>query len=303
MVTILVMSMFMVSRGARWRDAALAYRPAHQADRIRRASDRIADAVGSYVTGALVQAFIAGVAAFIMLEILGVPAPLPLAVVIAVLDLIPLVGATLGAVIVGVVTLFVDFPTITIIWAVFAIAYQQFENYVVQPRIQSRAVALDPFVVVVAAIFGGTLFGVVGALLAIPSAAALMIAIREYLDYRRRSPGESRTVNVGWPAPAGAPGGGGRPPSRPKGSQRGSGCASGPRARGGTGSSDSRCGRSRSRGDAEPALEGTGQPHRGGDLAPVGEHLAVAAPHVLDADRRVVEPHGVPAHDPGGDQR
>jgi hypothetical protein len=62
-----------------------------------------------------------------------------------------LVGATLGAVIVGAVTLFMDFPTVTIIWAIFAIAYQQFENYVVQPRIQSRAVSLDPFVVVIAA--------------------------------------------------------------------------------------------------------------------------------------------------------
>jgi predicted PurR-regulated permease PerM len=90
-----------------------------------------------------------------MLVILGVPSPLPLALIIALLDLIPLVGATLGAVVVGVVTLFVDFPTTTIIWAVFAIAYQQFENYVVQPRIQSRAVALDPFLVVVAALFGG----------------------------------------------------------------------------------------------------------------------------------------------------
>ncbi|HEY6776275.1 MAG TPA: hypothetical protein VI122_07170 [Thermoleophilaceae bacterium] len=62
-----------------------------------------------------------------------------------------LVGATLGAVIVGAVTLFMDFPTVTIIWAIFANAYQQFENYVVQPRIQSRAVSLDPFVVVIAA--------------------------------------------------------------------------------------------------------------------------------------------------------
>ncbi len=78
-----------------------------------------------------------------------------------------------------------DFPTDTIIWAIFAIAYQQFENYLVQPRIQSRAVSLDPFIVVVAAIFGGTLLGVIGALLAIPTAAAIQIAIREYLAYRR----------------------------------------------------------------------------------------------------------------------
>jgi predicted PurR-regulated permease PerM len=185
LVTILVMSMFMVSRGKAWREAALSFRPPHQAERIRRATDRIANAVGSYVGGALVQATIAGIAAFLVLTILGVPSPLPLAVIIALLDLIPLVGATLGAVVVGVVTLFVDFPTTTIIWAIFAIAYQQFENYVVQPRIQSRAVSLDPFIVVIAAIFGGTLLGVIGALLAIPSAAAIQIALREYMDYRR----------------------------------------------------------------------------------------------------------------------
>jgi predicted PurR-regulated permease PerM len=106
-------------------------------------------------------------------------------VIIALLDLIPLVGATIGAVIVGVVTLFADFPTDTIIWAIFAIAYQQFENYVVQPRIQSRAVKLDPFIVVIAALFGGTLLGVIGALLAIPSAAAIQIAMHEYWEYRR----------------------------------------------------------------------------------------------------------------------
>jgi predicted PurR-regulated permease PerM len=185
LVTILVISMFMVGRGAAWRDAALRYRPPQQAERIRRATDAIANAIGSYVGGALAQATIAGAAAWLMLVILGVPSPLPLALIMALLDLIPLVGATLGAVVVGVVTLFVDFPTTTIIWAVFAIAYQQFENYVVQPRIQSRAVALDPFLVVVAALFGGALLGVIGALLAIPTAAAIQIAAREFLEYRR----------------------------------------------------------------------------------------------------------------------
>ena len=124
----------------------------------------MAIAVSSYVGGALAQATIAGIVAFIVLQILGVPAPLALAVIVAMLDLIPLLGATIGAFIVGIVTLFTDFPTVTIIWIVFAIAYQQFENYVIQPRIQSRAVQLDPFVIVVAAIFGGTLLGIVGAL-------------------------------------------------------------------------------------------------------------------------------------------
>jgi predicted PurR-regulated permease PerM len=184
-ITIFVMSIFMVGRGKAWREAALSFRPPHEAERIRRATDRIASAVGSYVAGALAQAVIAGIATFVMLTILGVPSPLPLAVIVALLDLIPLVGATIGAVIVGVVTLFSDFPSDTIVWIIFAIAYQQFENYVVQPRIQSRAVQLDPFIVVIAALFGGTLLGVLGALLAIPSAAAIQIAVREYLEYRR----------------------------------------------------------------------------------------------------------------------
>jgi predicted PurR-regulated permease PerM len=185
LVTILVISMFMIGRGKAWRDAFLRHRPAEQAERIRRATDAIADAIGSYIGGAIAQALIAGFAAWLMLVILGVPSPLPLALIMALLDLIPLIGATLGAVIVGVVTLFVDFPTTTIIWTIFAIAYQQFENYVVQPRIQSRAVELDPFLVVVAALFGGALLGVIGALLAIPTAASIQIAVREWFAYRR----------------------------------------------------------------------------------------------------------------------
>lgn len=184
--TILVMSIFLVSRGPAWVESAVATRPPHQAEALRRALQRISVAIGAYVGGALVQALVAGVAAFIVLSILGVPSPLALSLVVAVLDVIPLLGATLGGVIVGVVTLFSDFPTDTIIWVIFALAYQQFENYVVQPRIQSRAVDLDAFVIVVAALFGGTLAGVLGALLAIPSAAAIQIAVRESLAYRRR---------------------------------------------------------------------------------------------------------------------
>ncbi len=185
LVTILVLSIFMVARGHTWVDAALATRPPHEARAARRAIDRMASAVGGYVGGALAQASIAGVTSFAMLKILGVPGALPLAVVMALLDLVPLVGATIGAVIVGVVTVFADFPSDTIVWTVFAIAYQQFENYVVQPRIQSRAVELDPFIVVVAAIFGGALLGIVGALLAIPTAAVIQVAVREYRAFRR----------------------------------------------------------------------------------------------------------------------
>jgi predicted PurR-regulated permease PerM len=182
--TILVMSMFLVGRGHVWTRSLLATRRPEEAEAIGRALDRMAVAVSGYVGGALAQSAIAGIAAFTVLSILGVPAPLALAVLIALLDLIPLLGATIGAFIVALVTLFTDFPTVTIVWVIFAIVYQQFENYVVQPRIQGRAVQLDPFVIVVAALFGGTLLGVVGALLAIPVAAALQIGVREFLLYR-----------------------------------------------------------------------------------------------------------------------
>jgi predicted PurR-regulated permease PerM len=185
LVTILVMSMFMVARGQIWRDAFLEMRPPREAEAWRRASDRIANAVASYVGGALFQATIAGITAWLMLVILGIPSPLPLALIIALLDLIPMIGATLGAVVVGVVILFSGSIGDVVIWALFAIAYQQFENYVVQPRIQSKAVSIDPFIVVIAALVGGTLLGVVGALLAIPGAATIQIALKEYLDYSR----------------------------------------------------------------------------------------------------------------------
>ena len=213
LLTILVMSMFMVARGRAWTDTALRTRPADEAEAIRRALDRMAAAVSSYVGGALLQATVAGFAAFLVLTLLGVPAPLALAVIIAILDLIPLIGATIGAILVGLVTLFTDFPTVTIVWVIFAVVYQQFENYVVQPRIQSRAVALDPFIIVVAAIFGATLLGIVGALLAIPSAAAMQIGVREYLQFRRTYAGSALP---GQPEPAVVEaGGGGSASARP----------------------------------------------------------------------------------------
>ena len=87
-------------------------------------------------------------------------------------QLIPVVGATIAAFLVAIVMIFVNFPVALVIWVVFAIAYQQFENYVIQPQIQKRATEIDPFLVLVAVLFGSTLFGVMGAILAIPAAAS-----------------------------------------------------------------------------------------------------------------------------------
>ena len=101
-------------------------------------------------------------------------------------DLIPLVGATIAAVLVGIVTVFNDFPTVTIIWVIWSIVYQQVENTVIQPRIQARTVQVHPFVVMVSVLFGATLLGVLGALVAIPVAASIQIAAREWWDWHRK---------------------------------------------------------------------------------------------------------------------
>jgi predicted PurR-regulated permease PerM len=202
-VTILILSIFMVGAAPRWRDSFVRLQPGHRAQALNRLFDRIGSAVGGYVRGALLQALIAGVTAWIVLEILGVPYPVALALIIFLLDLVPLVGATLGAVLVGVVTLFNDFPTATIIWAVWSVVYQQVENTVIQPRIQSRAVQVEPFVVLVAVLFGSALFGVFGALLAIPAAATIQIAIYEYLLYRRGRLGVEPGEESPPPGPAG----------------------------------------------------------------------------------------------------
>jgi predicted PurR-regulated permease PerM len=186
-ITILILSVFMVSNGRRWAARLVAAQPPERAPRLERALNRMATAIGNYVGGALAQAFVAGLTTYIVLIILGVPFAAPLAVLTALFDLIPLVGATIGAIVVGLVTLFTDFPTATIIWAIWAVVYQQVENSVIQPQIQRRAVDVHPFVVLVSVLFGSTLFGVMGALLAIPIAASAQIAVREYLAYRREA--------------------------------------------------------------------------------------------------------------------
>jgi predicted PurR-regulated permease PerM len=184
-VNILILSAFMLGGGATWLEAFAARQSPDREEAIRRMADHIRSAVTAYVAGALAQATVAGVTSFIVLTILGVPFATALAALIFVFDLIPLIGATIGAVIVGVVTVFSDFPADTIIWVVYSIVYQQVENNLIQPRIQSRAVNVHPFIVLLSVLFGATLFGVLGALLAIPLAATLQIAAREYLVYRR----------------------------------------------------------------------------------------------------------------------
>ena len=184
-ITILILSIFMVSSGRQWVEAAIRSRPEDHQETLSRTVVGISKAVGGYCAGALGQATVAGVLSFIVLSILGVPYAAALSLIIFLLDLVPLVGATLGAIIVGLVTLFNDFPADTVIWIVWSIVYQQIENSVIQPRIQSATVNVQPIVILIAVLFGSTLFGVLGALLAIPFAAAIQITVREWRAYRR----------------------------------------------------------------------------------------------------------------------
>jgi predicted PurR-regulated permease PerM len=187
LLTILVMTAFLLGSGRRWTDELISSRPPEQRARLRRSLDNISSAVSGYVAGALAIAFIAGTATFIVLTILGVPFAGPLGVMAGFASLIPLVGATIAAVLIGVVTVFSDFPTDTIIWTVWAIAYQQIENNLIQPQIQKRTVNVQPLITIFAVLCGGTLLGVVGAIAAIPIAASIQILLREYVDMRTLS--------------------------------------------------------------------------------------------------------------------
>jgi predicted PurR-regulated permease PerM len=187
LITILVLTAFLLGSGRRWVDALVASRPPEQRDRLRRSLDNMAQAVAGYVAGALFIALIAGVATYIVLTILGVPFRGPLALIAGLFSLIPLIGATIAAVLIGLVTVFNDFPTTTIIWVIWAIGYQQFENHVIQPQVQKRTVNVQPFITIVAVLFGATLLGVLGALVAIPIAASIQILLREYVDLRTLS--------------------------------------------------------------------------------------------------------------------
>ena len=187
LITILVLAAFMLGGGRGWVDAALQLRPPEQRVRLERSLNRIAGAVGGYVAGALFIAFVAGIATYVVLTILGVPFRAPLAVIAGLFSLIPLVGATIAAVLIGLVTLFENFPTATIVWTIWAIVYQQFENHVIQPQVQKRTVNVHPFITIVSVLIGSTLLGILGALLAIPLAASIQILLREFFDPRTLS--------------------------------------------------------------------------------------------------------------------
>jgi predicted PurR-regulated permease PerM len=164
-------------------------RPDREA-RARRVATQIYGAVAGYVAGNLIISVVAGLVTYTTLELLGVPFAVPLAVLVAFLDLIPLVGATIGSVFVALVTLFVDFPTATIVWLIVTIVYQQAENHIVQPIVYRQTVDVRPLVVIISILVGASLLGVLGALVAIPVAATLQILLRDWWERRQQARAE-----------------------------------------------------------------------------------------------------------------
>lgn len=185
LIAVLSITFFLLLDGQRLVNFMFGLMRSDREERFRGVATQVYGAVAGYVAGNLIISVVAGLVTYATLELLGVPFAVPLAVLVAFLDLIPLVGATIGAVVVGLVTLFVDFPTATIVWVIVAVVYQQVENHVVQPIVYRETVDVRPLVVIVSILIGAALLGVLGALVAIPVAATVQIILRDWWERRQ----------------------------------------------------------------------------------------------------------------------
>jgi predicted PurR-regulated permease PerM len=184
LATVLTLTFFLLLGSERYVNAGVGLFPEAHRPLVRRLLTRSAGAVSGYITGNLAISVICGVVTFVVLLILGMPYAAPLALLVAVLDLIPLVGATLGGALLVIVGLFVE-PWKAVVLLIFVLIYQQVESNVLQPMVYSQAVQLNGLVILIALLVGGQLLGIPGALLAIPVAEIIRIVVTELLAYRR----------------------------------------------------------------------------------------------------------------------
>jgi predicted PurR-regulated permease PerM len=186
LVTVFVLVFLMVLQGPKLLGAWLEALPERRRERVRRVAADCSRAVVGYMTGNLVISVIAGLLTYLVLWIMGVPYKGVVALFVGFADLIPLVGATLGAVVAIAVAALHSLPA-AIVVLVFFILYQQFENHVLQPVIMSRTVELSALTVLVSILLGVELLGFLGALLAIPVAGIVHVIARDLYDgYRGR---------------------------------------------------------------------------------------------------------------------
>jgi predicted PurR-regulated permease PerM len=184
LATVLTLTFFLLLGSERYVNAGVGLFPEAHRPLVRRLFTQSAGAISGYITGNLAISVICGVITFVVLVVLGMPYAAPLALLVAVLDLIPLVGATLGGALLVVVGLFVE-PWKALVLLVFVLIYQQVESNVLQPMVYSKAVQLNGLVILIALLVGGQLLGIPGALLAIPVAEIIRIVVTELLAYRR----------------------------------------------------------------------------------------------------------------------
>ena len=192
-VTITFLTLFMLLEGPAWMERIYSLLPEERQPRWRGIGQDIYRTIGGYVTGNLAISFIAGVVSTAVFLALGIPYALALGLVVAILDLIPLAGATIAAILVTTVA-FLDSTTSGIIVLVFFIVYQQLENHVLQPVVYGRTVQLSPLAVLIAVLIGAELAGVVGALAAIPVAGTIQVILQDWLKHRRRGPSTPATT-------------------------------------------------------------------------------------------------------------
>ncbi|WP_433791920.1 AI-2E family transporter [Actinoplanes sp. CA-252034] len=179
-LTVLVLTIYFMASFERIKATGYRLVPASRRERVSLLTDEILTKVGAYMVGALAIAVLAGTSTFALALALGLAYPFALAVVVAVCDLIPQIGATLGAVIVSLVGL-ASSLTDGVVCLVFFLIYQQIENYLIYPRVMRRSVRVSDVAALVAALLGVGLFGVIGALIAIPMVAAIQLIMREVL--------------------------------------------------------------------------------------------------------------------------
>jgi predicted PurR-regulated permease PerM len=180
-----VLTLYFLSTLPRIKRSMYSLIPASRRERVARLGDAILRQVGSYVSGAAVVALCAGTSSLIFFLVVGLSEyAVALAFVVLLLDLVPMIGATIAMVLVSAIGLAVD-PRIGLACVIFFLAYQQLENYVIYPRVMASSVDVPGAVVVIAVLAGGTLLGVIGALLAIPIAAGVLLVVREVVIRRQ----------------------------------------------------------------------------------------------------------------------
>ena len=185
-ITIAFLTFFMLLEGPVWMERIYGLVPERCRPRWRAIGRDVYRTVGGYVTGNLLISLIAGILTTIVLLAVGVPYAVALGVIVAVLDLIPLAGATIAAIIIGTVS-FLHTVTAGIVVVVFFVVYQQIENQFLQPVIYGRTVQLSPLAVLVSVLIGAQLAGILGALGAIPVAGAIQVIL---LDWQRNRRGQ-----------------------------------------------------------------------------------------------------------------